>query len=105
MNGLMKQATKETLLMEGVCREEQVDALIGVLESKARKLDRCGRSKCNHEHMIPQLISQLMSDRQSSTKDRLEEEKKKLIQDGLSVKKVMKSKRYRGVNKGARTGG
>jgi hypothetical protein len=78
----MKESTKKSLLKNGVCDSKNVDAMVGVIEIRAKKLDKCGRLDCNHEHMIPQLIEKMIQTKDVS-KSRIELEKERLIKKGF----------------------
>lgn len=92
MNEIMKNALKKQLLDERLADDKSVDALVAMLESRASKLDRCGKSDCNHEHMIPMLVNQMRSKKQKvSGKRRIDLEKEELIRKGFKIKAVKES--------------
>ena len=52
-NKEMKAILTKTLLDSALCNESGVEVLIGIIERKAIKMDRCGNPDCDHEHIIP----------------------------------------------------
>ena len=81
----MKKALRDTLLELKICNEDGLEGAIGLIEMKAKKLDRCGKPGCNHEHVIPMILKQMKQDKKPKTAlTRMEQDKQKLLKKGFS---------------------
>jgi len=81
----MKLIVRKTLIENKICNEKNVEAMIVVLNLRSEKLDKCGKEDCNHEHLIPYLLADLISNKNkekplSPKIDRLEREKREILQ-------------------------
>lgn len=85
MKTTMKKALKDTLLELKICNEAGLDGAVGLIEMKAKKMDRCGKPDCNHEHVIPIILAKMKQDKKPKTAlTRMERDKQELIRKGFS---------------------
>ena len=88
MKPTMKKALGDTLLQANLCNEAGIEASIGIIELKAAKLDKCGKPNCNHEHVIPSIITSMKQDKKPKTVvSRMEQEKQELLKKGFKPKR------------------
>ena len=81
----MEEIVAKTLIENKICTEKNTEVMINVLNLRAKKLDKCGKADCNHEHMIPYLLADLVTSKNgekfyTKTVDRLEREKREILQ-------------------------
>jgi len=78
----MELIVRKTLIENKICTEKDVEVMINVLNLRAKKIDKCGKADCNHEHMISSLLSDLVLNSKAKPKkiDRLEREKREILQ-------------------------
>jgi len=84
---MKKEEVRKILIENKICVEKNVEVMINILNTRAKKIDKCGKAGCNHEHMIPSLLELVLNKEKQFPKiDRLEKEKR----DILSKRKVKK---------------
>ena len=89
----LEELVRKKLLEEKVSNEHNVDIFLKILELRAKKFDRCGSPKCNHEHVILELVEDLISRLnivRKSQKSRIEMEKEALLKRGFKVREIRK---------------
>jgi len=85
---MKKEEVIKILIENKICVEKNVEVMINILNTRAKKIDKCGKVGCNHEHMIPFLLELILNKEKQFPKiDRLEKEKR----DVLLKRKTKKS--------------